>query len=88
MTLQQVQNFHCQFFLVHRDWIKRHQIRHESFANSRVRLKMPHEISVREYAEKLVVFVRHNGSASKVSKRELSQTTMRSRSFGAPPFIR
>jgi len=27
--------------------------------------------------------VTHNGNASKVSKRELSQTTIRSRSFGA-----
>src|SRR5215471_2067464 len=30
--------------------------------------------------------VRHSGSASRVSKRELSQTTIRSRSLGVVPF--
>ena len=30
----------------------------------------------------------HSGNASRVSKRELSQTTMRSLSFGALPFKR
>lgn len=30
----------------------------------------------------------HSGNASNVSKRELSQTTIRSRIFGAPPFRR
>src|SRR6266576_4089465 len=51
MTLQQVQNFHREFFFMHRDWIQRHQVCHESFANPGIRLKMAHEISVGEYAE-------------------------------------
>jgi hypothetical protein len=62
MALEKVQDFDRQSILVHGHGINCHQIGHETFANLRVRLKVPCKIAVCENAQQFSIFAGYNSS--------------------------